>query len=91
MKRIATAAGMFFSAVLLVLLAQASAADDLDPKALFEKRCSKCHSLERTNRSETPENWKTLVKKMKGKWFSEISDQDVEVISKYLIENRSKK
>jgi hypothetical protein len=91
MKRIAVAAGMLFSAALLVLPAQSSGADELEAKALFEKRCSKCHALEKTNRTETSENWKALVHKMKEKWFSGISDQEVEIIAKYLIENRSKK
>ena len=91
MKRIAIAAGMLFSAVFLVLPAQASAADELETKALFEKRCSKCHNLERTNQTETSEKWMALVNTMKNKWFSGVSDQDAEVIAKYLIENRGKK
>jgi len=62
----------------------------LEPKAVFEKRCSRCHNLDRVNRTETPERWKAIVKKMKAKWFSGISDEDAEVITRYLIENRSK-
>lgn len=66
-------------------------AEQLEPKALFEKRCSRCHSLDRTNRTEKPEAWKALVNRMKAKMSSGISDEDAEVIYRYLIENRSKK
>jgi len=66
-------------------------AEQLEPKALFKKRCSRCHRLDRTNRTETPEAWKAIVNRMKAKFFSGISDEDAEVITRYLIENRSKK
>jgi hypothetical protein len=77
--------------VLILGRSTGAAAEPLEPKALFEKRCSRCHNLDRTNRTETPERWKFIVKKMKAKWFSGISDEDAEVITRYLIENRSKK
>lgn len=68
-----------------------AAAEQLEPKALFENRCSRCHSLDRTNITETPEAWKAIVNMMKAKGSSGISDEDAEVITRYLIENRSKK
>ena len=67
-----------------------SAGKDLEPKALLEKRCSKCHGLDRANRTQTPEVWRSIVKRMKAKWFSGISDEDAQVITRYLIESRSK-
>ena len=65
--------------------------EQLEPEALFKKRCSRCHRLDKTNRTETPEAWKAIVKRMKAKFFSGISGEDAEVITRYLIENRSKK
>ena len=62
-----------------------------EPEALFKKRCSRCHRLDKTNRTETPEAWKAIVNRMKAKFFSGISGEDAEVITRYLIENRSKK
>lgn len=84
-------AGFFLLSSLLVSLVQVNAADKVEPKALFEQRCSKCHSLERVNRTDTQEGWKVLVNRMKSKRSSDISEQDAEVIAKYLIENRVKK
>ena len=59
-------------------------AQDGDARALFNKRCSKCHGLDRTNRTETPDNWRKIVFEMKNKWFSGISDQEAEIIADYL-------
>ena len=80
---------LFF--VLILGRSTGAAEEPLEPKALFEKRCSRCHNLEKANRTEKPEDWKAIVKKMKAEWFSGISDEDAEVITRYLIENRSKK
>ena len=91
MKKVFICAGMVFSAILFLFPVQGNPADQPDPKAIFEKRCAKCHNLDRTNRTESPENWKGIIKRMKEKSFSNISDQDADEIAKYLIENRSKK
>jgi len=60
----------------------------MEPKALFEKRCSRCHSLDKTNRNESGEYWKSTVEKMKKKFFSGISDQDAAVITEYLVKTK---
>jgi hypothetical protein len=60
----------------------------MEPKALFEKRCSRCHSLDKTNRTESAEFWKSIVQKMKKKFFSGISDQDAAVITEYLVKTK---
>lgn len=61
----------------------------MEPKALFEKRCSRCHSLDKTNRTESAEYWESIVKKMKKKFFSGIKDEDVPVITEYLINTKA--
>jgi len=60
----------------------------MEPKALFEKRCSRCHSLEKTNRIESAEYWKSTVQKMKKKFFSGISSEDAAVITEYLFKTK---
>jgi mono/diheme cytochrome c family protein len=86
------AMGLVACTVLLLPPLKTMAADEKqEPKALFEKRCSKCHGLDRANRTETPDTWKALVRKMKDKWFSGISDAEAEIITRYLSETRSKK
>ena len=82
--------GLYLLFSVLILGRSTGAAEPLEPKAVFEKRCSRCHNLDRVNPTETPERWKAIVKKMKAKWFSGISDEDAEAITRYLIENRSK-
>jgi len=86
------AMGLVVCTVLLLPPLKTAAADEKqEPKALFEKRCSKCHGLDRANRTETPGAWKALVRKMKDKWFSGISDDEAEIIARYLSETRDKK
>jgi hypothetical protein len=66
-----------------------AASTNLEPKALFEKKCSKCHSIDKTNRTESKEWWTATVTKMKKKFFSGISDQDAAVITDYLIKTKT--
>jgi hypothetical protein len=61
----------------------------MEPKALFEKRCAKCHTLDRTYKNETAEYWTAIVKKMKSKMFSGVSDEDAKIITQYMIETRT--
>jgi hypothetical protein len=91
MKLFLKVLGLYVFFFALILGRSTGAGEPLEPKALFEKRCSRCHNLDKANRTETPERWKALVKKMKAKWFSGISDEDAEVITRYLIEKRAKK
>ena len=63
--------------------------ESLEPKALFEKRCSRCHSLDRTNKNESGEYWKSTVQKMKKKFFSGISDEEANIITEYVIKTKT--
>jgi hypothetical protein len=62
--------------------------ETMEPKALFEKRCSRCHSLDKTNRTESADYWKATVQKMKKKFFSGIKDTDAAIITEYLIQTK---
>lgn len=79
------------SALFLATLPGIAAEESPESKALFEKRCSRCHGLDKVNQTGTPDYWKGTVKKMKEKWFSGISNQEIEIITQYLIQNRSPK
>jgi hypothetical protein len=75
---------------LLVMFTGGNASSQpMEPKALFEKRCSKCHTLDRTNKNESAEYWTATAKKMKSKIFSGISDEDVKIITDYLLQTRT--
>jgi hypothetical protein len=77
------------SALLLAPLSGIAEDEDLEPKALFQKRCTKCHTLDRTNRKENSEFWRETVSRMKEKPFSGISDRDAQVIADYLVDTHS--
>jgi cytochrome c553 len=77
------------SLFLLVAFAEINAySAAMEPKALFEKRCSRCHSLDKTNRTESAEYWKSTVQKMKKKFFSGIKDEDAAIITEYLVKTK---
>ena len=79
---------LWLLACLLVLGAsQLDAGEGGEPKSLLETRCSKCHGLDRANRNETPEGWRAIVNRMRGKPGSGISEQDAEIILRYLVES----
>jgi len=78
-----------FSFLLLITCAERKTySETMEPKALFEKRCSRCHSLDKTNRTESAEYWKSTVQKMKKKFFSGIKDEDAAIITEYLIKTK---
>jgi cytochrome c5 len=71
--------------------ALSSAADKLDPKALFEARCSTCHPLSRPlEKKKTAAEWRETVLRMKEHAAGKISDAEAETIIKYLSETRGK-
>jgi hypothetical protein len=61
----------------------------MEPEELFEKRCSRCHSLDRTNKIESVEYWKATVQKMKNKFFSGISAEEANIITDNLIKTKT--
>jgi cytochrome c2 len=64
---------------------------DMSPKALWQSKCTQCHALERSAEKRlSPDEWRTIVNRMQGKMFSNISEQQADVILDYLIETRSR-
>ncbi len=93
MRRLTVITVFFLMFLLLVhvLPAPITATDKIDPKIIYEQRCSKCHKHDRGKPTESPEYWTMTVERMSKKRNSEISAAEVELITKYLVENRTKK
>ena len=71
--------------MMVTLPALVSAAGDMEAKALFESKCSMCHSLENaTDITDTPEGWKSTVTRMRDENGCPITDQEFETIINYL-------
>ena len=85
---------MMLCPVVLLLLACASgpvvAPEPADPalkpaKAVFEARCSLCHSIGwPLGKNKTPAKWSETVTRMQKKAPDKISDADVKAIIAYL-------
>jgi hypothetical protein len=92
MKKIpALIACLFFWVALFVGLPDAQAQKKEEPpdnppqKDLFEKKCQKCHTLERIEAAHlTRDKAKEIVEKMRKKEGADISQADAEFIYQYL-------
>ena len=66
-------------------------AADSEAKALFEKRCSLCHPVSRPlSKNKSGDEWRQTVTRMKARAGDRISDEEAEIIIKYLTEIRGK-
>jgi hypothetical protein len=75
--------------VLFVAFASQNASSaTMEPRALFEKRCSRCHSVDKIPAMKSAGDWKATVEKMSKKFFSGISDGDAKIITDYLVQTR---
>lgn len=71
---------------------QSSAAEMVDPKALFEKKCKTCHSTSRAkSMSQTKEGWTKTVMECKERKNSNITDEEAKIIIDYLTKTYGKK
>jgi mono/diheme cytochrome c family protein len=62
-----------------------------DAKALFEKKCSACHSSDRPkSKKKTAEEWQTTVMRMKNVNGGAITDEEAQIILDYLTRNYRK-
>ena len=60
-------------------------------KALFEAHCSTCHSTSRPlGKTKTPEQWRQTVTRMQERAAGKISDDEREIIIRYLSEIRGR-
>jgi len=63
----------------------------VDAKALFDQKCSVCHSMDRPkSNKKTANEWENTVMQMKNVNGVPITDEEAKVIIDYLSKNYSK-
>jgi cytochrome c2 len=90
MKRI----GAYFLAMVFLItsavLAQNVQKDQMDAKALFENKCSACHSTDRPkSKNKTASEWADTVERMRGHGCA-VNDAQAKIIVDYLAKNYGK-
>ena len=66
-------------------------ADANDAKAIFEKKCSVCHNLEKsTSKTKAPAECEKTVKRMIESRGAKITDEEAKVIIDYMAKNYGK-
>ena len=84
MKRTVLLVAVFVLMVTLPALVSA-VSDDEAAKALFESKCSQCHSLENaTDKTDTPKGWLSTVTRMREQNGCDITRQESDIIIDYL-------
>ncbi len=84
MKSIVLLLAVLMMMVTLPALVSAKGGDEA-AKALFESKCSLCHSLENaTDITDTPEGWRNTITRMREENGCEITAEDTETIINYL-------
>jgi cytochrome c2 len=90
MKRISLSVLAVFFAIASAVLAQDVQKDQVDAKALFENKCSACHSIDRSkSKKKTASAWADIVKRMRRRGAA-VTDQEAKIIVDYLAENYGK-
>jgi len=65
------------------------AAQDSSPQALIEKRCSRCHTLDRVYAvKKDREDWRTTVERMAYFASGVIPEKEIPIITDYLVTTR---
>lgn len=78
------------SVLVSFLMAYAGVPDD-KAKELFEARCSVCHNPDyATGTSNTAEQWRTTVMRMKNENGASITEEEAETIIDYLSRHHGK-
>lgn len=68
----------------------AGEAEAPDPAKLYEKKCSICHVIERSNsKKKSEKGWKKTVMRMKNNG-APITDEEAEIIIRHLTDNYGK-
>jgi len=71
--------------------AQAKDAQKVDPKGLFENKCSTCHRADKaTSKKKTQKDWDSTVMRMVNSRGAQINDADAKIIIDYLAANYGK-
>jgi len=91
MKKLTVCLSVAVSLVLSGLFAHGTekvAMDAVDVKALFEEKCSVCHSADRAKKKQkTADEWTKTVIRMKNVNGCPITDEEAKLIIDYLAKN----
>lgn len=69
----------------------ANGEEAMSAAALYEKKCSICHVIERSkSKNKTEAGWRTTVMRMKNNNGAPITDEEAELIIKHLAEHYGK-
>ena len=81
----------FILPVVSVCSAEKQSGQATDAKALFEKKCSTCHSIKKpTSAKKTQSEWNETVMRMKNKNGAPVGDEEAKTIIAFLAENYGK-
>jgi mono/diheme cytochrome c family protein len=89
---ISIVAGAFFILpVFSACSAEKQTGQATDTKALFEKKCSTCHSIDKPkSQKKTQTEWTETVMRMKNKNGAPVNDDEAKAIAEYLAKNYGK-
>jgi cytochrome c5 len=83
--------GAVFSILSMVSACSADKQTGQTVKALFEKKCSTCHGLDRTKaKLKTQAEWTETVMRMKNKNGAPVNDDEAKAIIEHLAKNYGK-
>lgn len=72
-------------------MVSAEGIDAPDAAALYEKKCSICHVIERSkSKRKSAEGWRDTVMRMKNKNGAPITDKEAEIIIQHLADSYGK-
>jgi len=79
----------FLYPMFLGLLILGCSAHDSSPQTLIEKRCSRCHTLDRVYAvKKNREGWRTTVERMAAYASGVIPEKEIPIITDYLATTR---
>ena len=68
----------------------AGGSESSDPASLYEKKCSICHVIERSqSKRKSEKSWRQTVMRMKNNG-APITDEEAEIIIRHLADNNGK-
>lgn len=74
-----------------VISAYSAEKPKVDAKALFEQKCSTCHSIDRPkSKKKSAKEWENTVMRMKNVNGCPVTDEEAKVIIDYLSKNFGK-
>jgi len=81
----------FILPVVSVCSAEKQSGQATDTKALFEKKCSTCHSSKKaTGQKKNQAEWADTVMRMKNKNGAPVNDEEAKSITEHLAKNYGK-